>query len=52
MIYKIIMHCLVSSHVLLFADAGVCVTGSEGVRAVDMQFEHALLYIHVRVPLV
>ena len=33
-IYTIIMHCLVSSHVLVFADAGGCVAGSEGVRAV------------------
>ena len=36
-----------SSYVLLFADTGVCVNGSERVRAVDMQFEHALLYVHV-----
>ena len=49
------MHCLVSLDVLVCADAGGCVTGSEGVRAVYictcwLEFPgHSLLYIYVHV---
>ena len=61
-IYTIIMHCLVSSHVLVFADAGGCVAGSDrGSESsawiyIQCRFEfpgHALLYyVHVRGSLV
>ena len=59
-IYTIIMHCLVSSHVLVF-DAGGCVAGSEGVRAVhgytysaglNSQDMLCHIYVHVRGSLV
>ena len=53
------MHCLVSLHVLVCADAGGCVTGSEGVRAVNIysagltsQEMLCCIYVHVRGSLV